>query len=683
MNLRSPFIAISIGCLTAAIFNCLGWLPISERKLYDFYLRLRPPESSEPKIVIVGLNEEDIEKLGFPIDDKTLATLLSKIKVQNPRVIGLDLHRNINIGDRSKELDAIFSSTPQLIGVEKTDGGNPNHQTISPPKELAEREQTGASEIIEDGESGIVRRGYLYVRQSNESESLPSFALAIALKYLEGENIFPVGYGNKNWLKLGKAVFPMLQSNRLFYAPWTIDNYQTIINYPSRSEKLLQVSASEVLDNEITDNFFQDKIVLIGTTAETIKDIYTTPYNYDTVNFNFSYGVEVHGNITSYIINSALYNRVVIKFLNPYWQYGGMFCLLVVTSFISCLYCTKDILNNKKTVIPFICCVISSIAIFVSGYLFLLFGWWIPTVTSLVTVFSSQAIIYIFIKLEQLKRANIILAQKVKERTQALEEAQKKILSQEKLALYQKLSRYVAHEIKNKTNIIGLNIQNSQTDLTELQLIIEDNAFIFEEIVDPEMRSPSLIISELSNKLSRMQQINQKVTSIINEIYRYQDNNVATAIYINQLLERVLLEAIQIYEIKHSELKIEIERHYEDNLQPICIPSDIERALDNIVDNALYYIAKKSNKYNYQPKLLVSTQNKKNSVVIKIKDNGIGIPIENIDKIFTMFWTTKPLGESMGIGLHFAKELIEKHNGSISVNSIEGEYTEFIVILPT
>lgn len=692
--LRTQVIAISIGCLAAAIFNSLGWLQTSERKLYDFYLRLRPQESPEQKIVIVGLNERDIEKLGFPIDDKTLATLLTKIKVHNPRVIGLDLHRNVNIGTQNNELKTIFSSTPQLIAVEKTDGGNPNHQTISPPTELAKLGQIGASEIIEDGESGIVRRGYLYVQKSNESESLPSFALAMALKYLEGENIFPVS-SEESWLKLRKAVFPMLQYNRLFYADWAIDNYQTIINYRARPEGLSQVSVSKVLENKVADNFFQDKIVIIGTTAETIKDIYTTPYDYDTRNFNFSYGVEIHGNITSYIINSALENRVVIKFLNPYCQYGGILFLLIVTSFVSWyLYHKEDFLSQKKTAIPFICSLFTSVVIFVSGYLFLSVGWWIPTVTSLVTILSSQAIIYVFIKLEQLEQANTILAEKVKEKTQALEEAQQKILSQEKLALYQKLTRYVAHEIKNKTNIIGLNIQNSQTDLAELQLIIEDNSFIFEDIFDTDTRSqsaamarsPYFIISELNNKLSRMQQINQKVTSIINEIYRYQDNNnVITAIDINQFLERVLLDAIQIHEIKHCELKIAIDRHYEDNIQPInCIVSDIERALDNIIDNALYYLAKKSNNLpNYQPKLSVSTQNKQNSVVIKIKDNGIGIPAENLDKIFTMFWTTKSLGESMGIGLHFAKELIEKHHGSISVDSIECEYTEFIVILPT
>ena len=686
MKPRSLFLAILMGCVTAATFNALGWLQISERKLYDFYLRLRPQESPEQKIVIVGLNEQDIEKYGFPLEDNTLVTLLDKIKAQNPRVIGLDLHRNVNIGTQNNEsLNSIFRSTPQLIGVEKTDGGNPNFKSISPPTELAKRGQTGASEMIEDGESGVVRRGYLYVQKSTVEKVLPSFVLAMALKYLEEENIFPTGYGKQNWLKLGKAIFPMLQPNRLFYDNQAIDNYQTLINYRSSSQ-IPQVSVFQVLENKIIDNFLEDKIVIIGTTAETIKDIYTTPKDYDLVNFNFSYGVEIHGSLTSQIINSAISDRVIIKFIPVYLQYVGLLVLLAITVLTTWyLYCQKHFLMLRKTIIPIIISLISIATIFMAGYVFVLWGWWFPTVTSLIIVLSSQASIYLFIKLEQLQQANKILAEKVKARTLALEEAQQKILFYEKQALYQKLTRYIAHEIKNKTNIMGLTIQNSQTDLAELRAIVEDNAFLFEEMIMNETRLPSEIIADLHRKLLRMQQIESKITSIINEIYdrNKKDSNVTTAIDINHLIERLLVDAGQIYRIKYNNAQLVIESQYDENLPQIdCVISDLERALENIISNTLYYLGKKSSKsQNYQPILSVSTQNKSNAIEIKIKDNGTGIPAANLDKIFTMFWTTKSSGESMGIGLHFAKQLIEKNNGTISVNSVEEEYTEFIVIL--
>lgn len=696
MRWKPPTVAIIIGCLTTAVFNSLGWLPISERKLYDYYLKFRPQEPQEQKIVIVGLNEKDIEKLGFPLDDDILAALLTKIKAQNPRAIGLDLHRNVNIGKRgNKKLDNIFSSTPQLIGVEKTDGGNPDLNPISPPTELEKLGQTGASEIIEDGENGVVRRGYLYVQKSTKDEMLPSFGLAIALKYLEGKNISPTSSGHQSWLKLENTVLPMLQSNQLFYSNQTIDNYQTIINYRSNQKGFLRVSVSEVLDSKIKTNFFQNKIVLIGTTAETVEDIYTTPYSYyNSENYEFTYGVEVHASLISHIINAVLADKVIINFIPTFWQYSGLFILLLTTSYGSWyLYTKKNFFSAQKIILHIAYSTFILVLILLFGYLLLLFGWWTPTVTSLLLTLSSQVCIYVFIKLDRLTQANIILEQKVEERTKALKEAQKQILSQEKLAFYQKISQYIAHEIKNKTNIIGLNLENSQTDINELKLIIDDNSFLFEEIADTLIQSPQEIISNLNSKLSRIKSINQKVTLIISEIYhRGIDNNnqnysidVDVDVNLNQILDELLADTKEICKIKYNNFNIIIEQNYEPNLQTIsCIPAEIERALDNLISNAIYHLYQKNlSGQDYQPKLSISTQNKSDSIEIKIRDNGTGIAAENIAKIFQIFWTTKTSPEGLGLGLHFAQELIEKYGGEISVTSIEGEYTEFIVSLPT
>ncbi len=717
MRWQPPIIAILIGFLTTTTFNSLGWLQISERQLYDYYLKLRPQEPQDRKIVIVGLNEKDIEQFGFPISDNTLATLLTKIKAQNPRAIALDLHRNVNIGTKgNQELANIFNTTPQLIGVEKTDGGNPSLNSISPPTELAKRGQTGASEIIEDEANGIVRRGYLYVQKSSQNKTIPSLGLAVALKYLKKENIFPTSDGQQSWLKLGDAVFPMLQLNRLFYANSTIDNYQVLINYCNTKQKFSQVNISEVLENKVKPDFFQNKVVFIGTMAETIEDIYTTPYSYNSINYDFTYGVEIHASLTSQIINAAIAKRTIIKFLPTFWQYSGLLILLITITFSSwCLYSNKLIFYKQKTIVYIVSSIFNLVLILIIGYILLLWGWWIPTVTALLLAVSSEIGIYIFIKLERLQQENYILEEKVQERTQALEEAQKKILSQEKLALYQKLAQYTAHEIKNKTNIMGLNIQNSQTDLEELQLIIEDNAFLFEELTDSELRSdpgdmtrspseyvarspsgyalrsPQEIISNLNNKLSRIESINQKVTFIIGQIYNHnvdknnKDDSIDPKVDINQLLDTLLEDVLEISKTKYNNFEVIIERDYDEQLKKInCIASEIERAFDNIIANAIYYLYKKNTEIkNYQPKLSIFTQNKLNSIEIKIRDNGIGIASENLDKIFQIFWTTKTSPEGLGLGLHFGQELIEKHQGKISVTSIQGEYTEFIVTLPT
>jgi signal transduction histidine kinase len=79
----------------------------------------------------------------------------------------------------------------------------------------------------------------------------------------------------------------------------------------------------------------------------------------------------------------------------------------------------------------------------------------------------------------------------------------------------------------------------------------------------------------------------------------------------------------------------------------------------------------------------VSTKRKKDSVEIRIRDNGQGIPKKVIDKIYQPFFTTKPAGQGTGLGLSLSYDIITKeHNGKIDVSTKENEYTEFIIELP-
>ena len=65
-----------------------------------------------------------------------------------------------------------------------------------------------------------------------------------------------------------------------------------------------------------------------------------------------------------------------------------------------------------------------------------------------------------------------------------------------------------------------------------------------------------------------------------------------------------------------------------------------------------------------------------------VSDNGDGIPEEILDKIFQPFFTTKPTGHGTGLGLSLAYDIVKAHSGELKVETREGEYTEFIIILP-
>jgi signal transduction histidine kinase len=109
------------------------------------------------------------------------------------------------------------------------------------------------------------------------------------------------------------------------------------------------------------------------------------------------------------------------------------------------------------------------------------------------------------------------------------------------------------------------------------------------------------------------------------------------------------------------------------------------RVFLNLFNNAFYAVSQKMKTAGpgYQPEVSVSISVEKEQVVIKVKDNGTGMPGNIRDKIMQPFFTTKPTGEGTGLGLSLSYDIVVKgHGGKIEVCSEEGVFTEFTIILP-
>jgi signal transduction histidine kinase len=126
--------------------------------------------------------------------------------------------------------------------------------------------------------------------------------------------------------------------------------------------------------------------------------------------------------------------------------------------------------------------------------------------------------------------------------------------------------------------------------------------------------------------------------------------------------------------------------HFDESVPKISVvPQDIGRVLLNLYNNAFYAVThkKKTAGADYKPEISVTTSKTSNQVIIKVKDNGNGIPDNIKDKIMQPFFTTKPTGEGTGLGLSLSYDMVVKgHGGTINIDSKEGEYTEFIIQLP-
>ncbi|RYE22875.1 MAG: HAMP domain-containing histidine kinase, partial [Sphingobacteriaceae bacterium] len=126
--------------------------------------------------------------------------------------------------------------------------------------------------------------------------------------------------------------------------------------------------------------------------------------------------------------------------------------------------------------------------------------------------------------------------------------------------------------------------------------------------------------------------------------------------------------------------------HFQENLPQInIVPQDIGRVLLNLFNNAFYATQQKQKLIgtNYKPEVAVDTSFTGTFLVIKVKDNGTGIPEEIQEKILQPFFTTKPTGEGTGLGLSLSYDIVVKgHGGKIEIKSKEGEGSEFTIQLP-
>jgi signal transduction histidine kinase len=114
-------------------------------------------------------------------------------------------------------------------------------------------------------------------------------------------------------------------------------------------------------------------------------------------------------------------------------------------------------------------------------------------------------------------------------------------------------------------------------------------------------------------------------------------------------------------------------------------PQEIIRVLLNLISNGFYATSKRAAQANgtYGPVLTAATKNLGDRVEIRIRDNGTGIPADVREKLFTPFFTTKPVGEGTGLGLSLSHDIVVKqHAGTIEVATEPGEYTEFRIVLP-
>ncbi len=296
---------------------------------------------------------------------------------------------------------------------------------------------------------------------------------------------------------------------------------------------------------------------------------------------------------------------------------------------------------------------------------------------------------------------NIILENRVKERTQALIEtnqnlsitienlqsAQHHLIETEKMASLGQLTAGVAHEINNPINFVSANVSPLRTDFKELFTLLKHYEDVATNPGKPELLKiaenfkeeidPDFIKAEIMGLIDGIEDGANRTKEIVLSLRTFSrmDQLVLTPANINSsiLNTLVLLRSSIPY---YVEVKPVLNK-----LAPLnCYPGKIDQMLINLIDNSIHAIKAKDTHINES--ILVVSEDHPDHISIKITDTGIGMTAEVKQRVFEPFYTTKEIGEGTGLGLSIVFGIIEKHKGTIDIQSTYGVGTTIIIKLP-
>lgn len=380
--MATPAIAVIV-----ILLRFIGLLQAWEWGVFDQYMRWRSPAGKDNRVVIVGITESDLQALEqSSVNDAKLAELINKLKARQPRAIGLDVYRDLPVEPGSKELAEVFNSTPYLVGIQKVvkdDLGN----VVAPPPILKAKGQVGSNDLILDADNKV-RRGFLYLKDVKNNDTVYSFALHLALLYLDKEKIS----ANDKW-QIGKAKFSPLEQNDGGYIRTNNSGYQILINYRGGSNYFETVTMTDILQNKKPQDWGRDRVILIGYAGDSFKDSFFTPYSSSLIGSPSPMnGVEIHANIASQIISAAMEDRPLFKSWTEPQEYLWILLWSATGATLSWLLRSEEFTVKKTSSFLLAFIILTS-----STYIAFLYGWWLPVVPAFMALSGAMLTITAYI----------------------------------------------------------------------------------------------------------------------------------------------------------------------------------------------------------------------------------------------------------------------------------------------
>ena len=302
------------------------------------------------------------------------------------------------------------------------------------------------------------------------------------------------------------------------------------------------------------------------------------------------------------------------------------------------------------------------------------------TLLSLVGAFMVIAIILLVNNRNKIKANKILHQQKGQiERTLTeLKTTQSQLIQSEKMASLGELTAGIAHEIQNPLNFVNNFSEVNKELLSEMK----------EEIAKGNFKEVTSLANNVIDNQEKINQHGKRADAIVKGMLQHSRSSTSQRenTNINNLIDEYVRLAFHGMRAKDKSFNTTINTSFDESIGEISIvPQDIGRVILNLLNNAFYAVTEKRKLLgeNFEPVVSVATKRVHNKVLVSVKDNGVGIAPQMVDKIFQPFFTTKPTGQGTGLGLSLSYDIVKAHGGELKVETMEGEGSEFIISITT
>ncbi|MEO8626658.1 MAG: adenylate/guanylate cyclase domain-containing protein [Betaproteobacteria bacterium] len=370
---RSSVVVIALVALCASAIVAsargVGLFESMELVAYDAFMRLRYADVlPDSRITLITVTENDIRNNGGPLSDEVLARALEAVLRYQPRAIGLDIYRDVPVAPGTQKLEALLAAEPRLIVVTKSAEGRSGG--VPPPRALQSTERAGFSDVLVD-RGGVVRRGLLFL--NDETTTSYAFSLRLALQYLQAHGVIAQPDPNHpSFMRLGAVTIAPLEADDGGYVRADAHGYQFLLDFKGAPRPFHSIELVKLLAGAAEPELLNDKIVIIGVIAESVGDVFYTPWSRGPDAQQSMPGVVVQAHIASQLLRMGLQGEAPIAPL-PKWQ---EWLWLIVWSTAGALLgiTVRSPLRFSLAVAAGV------IAVCVFAFLAFLRGWWIPLV---------------------------------------------------------------------------------------------------------------------------------------------------------------------------------------------------------------------------------------------------------------------------------------------------------------